>query len=127
MPRRFPYEGENGAAFVCNAIWRGRRLVSARFHGYETGESAIFPLKNARAALADTSQRSSGNWPAIASASVISRMTRAGTPAAKELAGMLLVTTLPAPMTQLSPIVTPGHTATFAPNRQSLPMVTGLA
>ena len=72
-------------------------------------------------------QRSSGNWPAIASASVISRITRAGTPAANELAGMLLVTTLPAPMTQLSPIVTPGHTTTFAPNRQSLPMVTGLA
>ena len=54
-------------------------------------------------------------------------MTRAGTPAANELAGMLLVTTLPAPMTQLSPIVTPGHTTTFAPNQQSLPMVTGLA
>ncbi len=40
---------------------------------------------------------------------------------------MLRVTTLPAPMTQLSPIVTPGHTTTFAPNQQSLPMVTGLA
>lgn len=77
---------------------------------------------------AGASQRSSGNCPAIASASVISRMTRAGTPAANESAGMLTVTTLPAPMTQLSLIVTPGHTATFAPNQQqSLPMPTGLA
>lgn len=40
---------------------------------------------------------------------------------------MLFVTTRPAPITQLSPIVTPGQTTTFAPNHQSLPMVTGFA
>ena len=61
------------------------------------------------------------------SASVISRMTRQGTPAAKEFAGMSFVTTLPAPMTQLSPIVTPEQTTTFAPNQMFEPMVTGLA
>ena len=38
-----------------------------------------------------------------------------------------LATTLPAPMTQLSPIVTPGQTVTEAPNQQSLPICTGLA
>ena len=61
------------------------------------------------------------------SAWVISRITRQGTPAAKELAGMSRVTTLPAPMTQLSPMVTPLHTTTLAPNQMLLPMVTGLA
>ena len=61
------------------------------------------------------------------SASVISRMGWQGTPAAKWLAGMSRVTTLPAPMTQLSPMVTPGQTVTFAPNQQLLPILTGRA
>lgn len=75
----------------------------------------------------DPSQRSTSNRAEIESLCVISRITRAGTPAAKVLAGMSLVTTLPAPMTQPRPMVTPGHTTTFAPNQQSLPMATGLA
>ncbi len=61
------------------------------------------------------------------SASVMVRMTLHGTPAAKEFDGMFLVTTLPAPITQLSPIVTPGHTVTEAPNQQLLPILTGFA
>ena len=61
------------------------------------------------------------------SASVISRITRQGTPAAKLLGGMSRVTTLPAPITQLSPMVTPGQTVTDAPNQQLLPMWTGFA
>ena len=44
----------------------------------------------------------------IESRSVIVLITFAGVPAANELGGMSLVTTLPAPITQLSPIVTPG-------------------
>ena len=49
------------------------------------------------------------------------RMTRQGTPAATEFAGISRVTTLPAPMTQLSPMVTPGQTVTPAPSQQWLP------
>ena len=51
------------------------------------------------------------------SASVMGRMTRQGTPAAKLFAGMSRVTTLPAPITQPSPTVTPGQTVTPAPNQ----------
>ena len=47
---------------------------------------------------------------------VIGRMTRQGLPAAKERGGMSLVTTLTAPITEPSPIVTPGQTTTLAPN-----------
>ena len=74
----------------------------------------------------ELSARTSGLWRML-SASVMGRMTRAGTPAAKLPAGMSLVTTEPAPMTQPSPMVTPGQTVTFAPNQQSLPMCTGFA
>ena len=52
--------------------------------------------------------------------SVISRITLQGTPAAKELAGISLVTTLPAPITHPSPMVTPGQTVTDAPNQQDV-------
>jgi hypothetical protein len=54
-------------------------------------------------------------------------MTLAGTPAANVPAGMLWVTTLPAPITHLSPISTPGQITTFAPTQQSFPIVTGFA
>ena len=54
-------------------------------------------------------------------------MTRHGTPTARLLSGISRVTTLPAPITQLSPTVTPGQTVTFAPNQQLLPILTGLA
>ena len=37
------------------------------------------------------------------------------------------MTTLPAPITHPFPIVTPGHTTTFAPSQQSFPIVTGSA
>ena len=37
-----------------------------------------------------------------------------------------LVTTLPAPITELSPIVTPGITRTPAPSQQFLPICTGI-
>src|SRR5690625_6941705 len=59
------------------------------------------------------------------SCSVISRITLHGLPAAKLLLGISFTTTLPAPITQLSPIVTPGQTTTFAPSQQSLPTLTG--
>ena len=61
------------------------------------------------------------------SASVMGRMTLHGQPAAKDMGGMSRVTTAPAPMTQPSPIVTPGQMTTFAPNQQSFPILTGLA
>ena len=57
----------------------------------------------------------------------ISRITLHGTPAAKLFSGMLCVTTLPAPITQLSPTVTPGQTVTPAPNQQLFPILTGFA
>ena len=40
---------------------------------------------------------------------------------------MSLVTTLPAPITVLSPIVTPGSTVTFPPIHTLLPTVIGFA
>ena len=54
-------------------------------------------------------------------------MTRHGLPTAIELAGMLCVTTDPAPMVQLSPMVTPGKMVTDPPIQQLLPMFTGSA
>ena len=50
-----------------------------------------------------------------------------GTPAANTPSGISLVTTLPAPITQPFPIVTPPHTVTFPANQQLSPMVIGLA
>lgn len=63
----------------------------------------------------------------ILSASVISRITRAGVPAAKVCGGISLMTTLPAPMTAPSPIVTPPQTVTDDASQTSLPIVMGLA
>ena len=51
------------------------------------------------------------------------RMTRHGFPTAIESEGMSWTTTLPAPMMQRSPIVTPGQTVTPPPSQQSSPMV----
>ncbi len=47
----------------------------------------------------------------------IVRITWQGFPAATTFAGISLVTTLPAPIMQLSPIVTPGRRLTFAPSQ----------
>lgn len=44
-----------------------------------------------------------------------------------ESLGISFVTTLPAPMTALSPIVTPGKIVQFPPIQTFLPFVTGLA
>ncbi|KAI8949565.1 hypothetical protein F4801DRAFT_394951 [Xylaria longipes] len=52
-------------------------------------------------------------------------MTLAGFPAATMKGGMSLVTTLPAPIVQPRPMVTPARTVTFPPNQQSSPMVIG--
>src|SRR3954453_15991498 len=52
-------------------------------------------------------------------------MTLAGTPAAIVPGGTSFVTTLFAPITQRSPIVTPVVTTQFAPNQQFEPMVVG--
>ena len=54
-------------------------------------------------------------------------MTRQGTPTATTLAGMSCVTTLPAPMTALSPMVTPASTVQPAPSQTRLPTVMGRA
>ena len=51
-------------------------------------------------------------------------MTLQGLPAATELAGISRVTTLPAPMTLFSPMVTPGQMTLLAPIQQLSPMVT---
>ena len=61
------------------------------------------------------------------SASVSVRITLAGFPAAKLFAGTSRVTTLPAPITQLSPIVTPGRIVVFAQIQQFFPTCTGFA
>ena len=61
----------------------------------------------------------------IVSSAVISRNTLQGLPAAKVFEGIDFVTTLPAPITQLLPISTPGQMTTLAPNQQLWPMVTG--
>ena len=53
--------------------------------------------------------------------------TRQGLPAAIVLSGISLVTTLPAPITALSPMVTPCRTVTFAPSHTFLPICIGLA
>ena len=60
------------------------------------------------------------------SASVISRRTRQGDPTAITPAGMSRVTTLPAPITVLSPIVTPGSMVVPAPIQQLRQMCTGM-
>ena len=57
--------------------------------------------------------------------SVISRITLQGTPAAKELAGISLVTTDPAPITAPSPMVTPGVITELDPIHTSFPITTG--
>lgn len=54
-------------------------------------------------------------------------MTLAGDPTATENAGMLLVTTEPAPIVHPFPIVTPGRMLTLPPIQQSSPMNTGSA
>ena len=61
------------------------------------------------------------------SSSVISRRTRQGLPTATTPEGISRVTTLPAPITVLSPIVTPGSTVTPAPIQTLLPTVIGRA
>lgn len=57
----------------------------------------------------------------------ILRTTRHGFPKANEPSGISFVTTLPAPIMQLSPIVTPGKIQTCAPIHTLLPIVIGLA
>jgi hypothetical protein len=51
-------------------------------------------------------------------------MILAGTPAAIESGGKSLVTTLPAPTTELSPIDMPGRMVELAPTHTLLPKVT---
>lgn len=50
--------------------------------------------------------------------------TLAGDPMATEKAGMLFVTTLPAPIVHPFPMTTPGKMTTFPPTQQSLPIAT---
>ena len=54
------------------------------------------------------------------------RNTRQGLPTATTPAGISLVTTDPAPMTLLSPMVTPGQMTTLPPIQTLLPIRTGL-
>src|SRR5438552_1905097 len=53
------------------------------------------------------------------------RIRRAGTPAQISAPGTEVVTTLAAPTTALSPIVTPGKTMTWAPSHTFRPIVIG--
>ena len=57
----------------------------------------------------------------------ISRMSFAGTPPTRLLSGTSFVTTAPAAMTTLFPMVTPGKIVTLPPIHTSLPIVTGYA
>lgn len=50
-----------------------------------------------------------------------------GLPTAMQLSGILLTTTLPAPMVTLLPIVTPGKIVTLPPIHTLSPIVTGRA
>ena len=70
----------------------------------------------------DVVERDRGGGGAHAS---IFRSTFAGTPAATVRAGTSRVTTLLAPMTAPSPMVTPGRTTTLWPSHAPRPMVTG--
>ena len=54
-------------------------------------------------------------------------MTRHGFPAANTPEGISFVTTLPAPITVLLPIVTPGRIVTFVVTHTFSPIVTGFA
>ena len=54
-------------------------------------------------------------------------ITLQGLPTATTLDGMSLVTTEPAPMVTLSPIVTPGSMVTLPPIQTLFPIVTGSA
>ena len=53
--------------------------------------------------------------------------TRQGTPTATTFSGMDLDTTLPAPITELSPMVTPARTVVPAPIQTLLPILIGFA
>ena len=57
----------------------------------------------------------------------IARTTRQGLPTATECLGIFLVTVLPAPMIEPSPIVTPGITETLAPIHTFFSIVIGSA
>ena len=50
----------------------------------------------------------------------------AGTPTATEYGGSDFVTIAPAPITQPSPMITPGIIIALAPSQTSFPMVIGL-
>lgn len=63
--------------------------------------------------------------PSTFSFYVSRRITRQGLPTANESSGISCVTTLPAPITQRSPIVTPGQITALPPIQQSAPTVTG--
>lgn len=54
-------------------------------------------------------------------------ITLHGLPTATLFSGISFVTTLPAPITQLSPIFTPGNTTTFPPIHTLFPTSIGLA
>ena len=54
-------------------------------------------------------------------------MTLQGFLTATVLCGMSLETTLPAPMTEFSPIVTPAKTTTLPPSHTLLPIFIGFA
>ena len=61
------------------------------------------------------------------SSCVIGRITLHGFPTAKLSEGISFTTTLPAPITTLLPIVTPGITCTPAPNHTLFPTLIGYA
>ena len=54
-------------------------------------------------------------------------ITLQGFPTATTSAGISFVTTEPAPITALSPILTPGRTTTFPPSQTPSPIVIGSA
>lgn len=55
----------------------------------------------------------------------MSRMILAGLPATTTFDGTSLTTTAPAPITTLSPIVTPGQMIAFPPIQTLFPILTG--
>ncbi|KAI0552979.1 hypothetical protein F4679DRAFT_31919 [Xylaria curta] len=86
------------------------------------------PLRSPHCYASDIGISAGGTKPGGSSSAGTCRtglMTLAGFPTATMKGGMSLVTTLPAPIVQPRPMVTPAKTITFPPSQQSSPMIIG--
>src|SRR5699024_1582422 len=105
LPRKYHF-AKTKNTFLYAKGGRQKRLPPS-FYLNNAGSMGIFPRKYCR------------------SRSVMGRNTRQGLPTATTLAGMSWVTTLPAPMTLFSPMLTPGSRMAPAPIHTRSPTRTG--